>query len=199
MDQNITFYFDFSSTYAYVAQSRIAALAARHGMGVLWRPFLLGAVMKAHGTEAPGGAGPKTDYMIMDVERIANLAGLRFTLPPRFPFSSVQPARAFYWIDRDDPQAAKAFAMAVFRATFGEGRDISTVEGVIEIGAELGYAEAALRAALADEMIKARLRAETDKAIEQGVFGSPTFLLDGKMYWGQDRLSLLEHHIESRQ
>jgi len=120
----ITFFFDFSSTYTYIAMSEIEALAVRQGCETRWRPFLLGAAMKAHGSGiVPKLGTARGDYMAMDAGRVAAMHGLPFKMPRRFPFNSTLPARAFYWIDRDDTVAAKAFAAAVSRAAFGAGNE----------------------------------------------------------------------------
>ncbi len=199
MTAEITFHFDFSSTFAYIAQSKIEALAKHNQATVTWRPFLLGAAFKnQEGGAIPKPGTPRTDYMIRDAARVAEAEGLPFVLPRKFPFSSLQATRAFYWIDADDAQAAKAFAMAALRAAFGEGRDVSTAKGVLSVGSELGYADAALGAALEDDTVKDRVKQETAAALGKGVFGSPTFLVDDQIFWGQDRLPLLESYLEKR-
>ena len=116
MAEPIDFYFDFSSPYGYFMAERIDALAAAHGRSVRWRPFLLGAVYKVTG-EVPLPSKPlKGDYSKRDFERSARFLGLRCRIPEAFPIGTQVAARAFYWLDERDPVAARAFALAVYRA-----------------------------------------------------------------------------------
>ncbi len=90
---------------------------------------------------------------------------------------------------------AKGFAQAVYHAHWGEGRDISTPEQVAAIGETLGVSAADLIAATQDPAIKARLKAETDRSLERGVFGSPFVFVDGEPFWGADRLDQVERWL----
>jgi len=191
----LDFYFDFSSPYGYFAAERIDAIAARHARAVDWRPFLLGVVFKKTG-QAPLTEQPlRGDYARRDFARSARLYGLPFTWPERFPIPTQAAARAFYWLDARDPEAARALAKALYRAYFGAGRDISLPAVVIEIAAGLGVDGAALATALNDADVKDRLRRATEAAIARGVFGSPTVFVDGEPFWGADRLDQVDRWL----
>ena len=192
----IDYYFDFSSPYGYLVSGEIDEFAEKHGRSVTWRPFLLGTVFGQTG-QAPLADQPiKGDYCKHDWERFSRLMGMPYRLPDPFPIATVAAARAFYWLWDQDPDAAKALGRALFTAYFGEGRNISGAEAVIEVASEQGVDRSALGAALGDQAIKDRLRAANDAAIEQGVFGSPIFVVDGEMFWGSDRLWMVKRWIE---
>jgi 2-hydroxychromene-2-carboxylate isomerase len=193
----IDFYFDFSSPYGYLGSERIEEVAARHGRNVLWHPILLGVVFKVTGgaplTEIP----VKGEYSKLDFARSARFLGVPFRLPSRFPIATQQAARAFLWLDDQDPVLAKNFAHAVFRAYFAEDIDISDMSNLLGVAESMGVERRALQAAVSDSALKDRLRARNDAAMARGVFGSPFFFVDGEPFWGVDRLPHLERWLES--
>jgi 2-hydroxychromene-2-carboxylate isomerase len=194
---SIDFYFDFSSPYGYLAAQVIDDIGARHGLDVAWRPFLLGAVFKITGAQPLPQTPLKDRYLAIDMPRSARLLGVPFVMPEPFPFQSLAACRAYYWLAEDDPARSRAFAKAVFHGSFGEGRDMSTAEAVIEEAAKLGIDRQALAAALQHPAVKERLRREVDAAIERGVYGSPFFFLDDEPFWGHDRLDQVDRWLET--
>jgi 2-hydroxychromene-2-carboxylate isomerase len=191
MPREMDFYFDFSSPYAYLASTRIDAIATRHDKTVRWRPFLLGAVYKAtgyHPLEQPA----KREYFLRDLARSARLLGVKLATPESFPENLVAAARATYWIDDRDRAKSGAFAKAAFAAYWAEGRRLSDPDTVAELAAAQGFAKEAVLAALNDPKVKDRLRGETDAAIAAGIFGSPVTIVDGEPFWGSDRLDQVD-------
>ncbi len=193
----IEFYFDFSSPYAYLAAQRIDEIGERHGREVAWKPFLLGVVFKTTRSEPLLGIPMKGDYARVDLPRAARLMGVSFTLPSPFPFMSVAAGRAFYWLADRDPVRAKAFAKAVFQASFGEGRDMSGAAAVLETAEGLGVESGQLETALRDPAVKDRLRVEVEEAVAKGVCGSPFVFVDGEPFWGHDRLDHVDRWLET--
>jgi 2-hydroxychromene-2-carboxylate isomerase len=184
----IEFYFDFSSPYGYLASHRIDHIAERHQRRVAWRPLLLIMVFKATGGAPISSSKPKWDYAKRDLARAARLHNIPFTLSEPFPFSGTAATRAFYWIERDHPAAAHRFAKAAFDAAFSGGRDVASIDGVVEVARPIGVDVDQLRAALGDPEVKQKARAATEAALAKGVCGSPFFLVDGEPFWGNDRL-----------
>jgi 2-hydroxychromene-2-carboxylate isomerase len=188
----IDFYFDFSSPYGYFASTMIDALAAKHGREVVWRPFLLGAAMKITGGAPLPGVPMKGDYARRDFARSANFYGVAYKLPSTFPISSQAPARAFYWLNRTDPKRAKSLASALYRAYFVDDINISNPEDTVAVCAGLGLKAEEVRAALNDPGVKELVKAEVDKAIARGAFGSPYIVVGDETFWGVDRLPQIE-------
>ena len=203
MNQPIDFYFDFSSPFGYFAACEIDALGARHGRPVAWHPYLMGVAMKATGRAPLIDVPMVAEYSRRDMARCARLAGVAFQMPEKFPVAGVRPCRAYYWLEareRDgeaDDGAARALALALLRAYFAEGRDISDEAVVVEIGADQGVEADALAAGLGEQAVKDRLRDETDAAIARGVFGSPFVVVDDEPFWGHDRLTQVERWLET--
>jgi 2-hydroxychromene-2-carboxylate isomerase len=191
----IDFYFEFASPYGYLASLRIDAIARAHEREVVWRPIMLGAALKLTGGGPNMNLPLKGPYLLHDAPRFARLLDVPFKLPPVMPVNSLAASRAFWWLDAQDHEIAKGFAQAVYHAHWGEGRDIASAGQVAEIGATLGIDAAALVAATQDPAIKARLKAETDRSLERGVFGSPFVFVDGEPFWGADRLDQIERWL----
>jgi 2-hydroxychromene-2-carboxylate isomerase len=197
MPQPIEFWFDFSSPYGYLASLRIDKLAENHRRSASWRPFLLGAVFKHTGQQPLTNVPLKGDYARRDMERSAREIEAPFRFPDRFPFLSVAPARVFYHLDASDPGKARAYAKAAYHRIFGEGQPVDTTEAAVEVGVKLGHDPGQLTAAVNDPAIKDKLRAETDRAIERGIFGSPFFIVDGEHFWGHDRLEQIDRWLDT--
>ncbi len=195
MADAIDFYFDFSSPYGYLASTQIEAMAARHGRAVAWHPFLLGVAFKTTGQRPLPEQPIRGPYHVRDFDRSARLLGVPFKMPEPFPFPSLAACRAFYWLEDSDEGKAKAFAKAVYRAAFGEGRDVRAVEAVAAIGKPLGIDPAALKAACDDPGIKDKLRLAVEAAMARGVFGSPYIIVDGEPFWGHDRLAQVDRWL----
>ena len=185
----IDFWYEFASTYSYPAAMRIEALAAREGVGVRWRPFLLGPLFKSLGwNDSPFNIYvAKGRYMWRDLTRICEADGLPLSLPPvRFPQNGLKAARlALVGVTEG---WTPDFTRAVFRANYAEQKDIAeegTLRGILEgLGLD---ADEALAAAESPD-IKDRLRAQTEEAQARGLFGAPSFTVGDELFWGNDRL-----------
>ena len=184
----VDFFYEFASTYSYIAALRIAPLANSAGVTLRWRPFLLGPIFKAQGWDtSPFNLYPaKGRYMVRDCERQCADLGLSFRLPEPFPQSSLLAARvALVGLDEG---WGEDFSRAVYRAEFAEGRNIGEPAVIAAIVQALGHdASAALARAQSDD-IKGRLRANTEEAQRRGIFGAPSFIAGGELFWGNDRL-----------
>jgi 2-hydroxychromene-2-carboxylate isomerase len=193
----VEFWFDFSSPYGYLGSKRIEAIAGRHGRQVQWRPFLLGVLFQTTGQKPLLLQPLRGPYAARDLERTARLHGEPFRLPEPFPFSSVGAARFFYWLDGRDPAAAVAYAKAVYRRAFVEGRAVSGAEDAADAAAGLGHDRAEVLSVLQKPEVKQRLKEINDEALRKGVFGSPFFIVDGEPFWGHDHLDQVERWIET--
>ncbi len=185
---NIEFWFEFGSTYSYPAALRIESLAASRGMSVSWRAFLLGPVFAAQGwNDSPFNIYPaKGKYMWRDLERITSSLGIPFQRPSVFPRDGLLAARvachfsAARWLPD--------FVRATYRANFAEDLDISTTSTVERCLASLGQDPAAIIAEAQSQLSKEQLRLQTEAAVHLGVFGAPSFVVGGELFWGNDRL-----------
>jgi 2-hydroxychromene-2-carboxylate isomerase len=166
--REVRFYFDYISPYAYLACREIAL----RGAVVQPIPVVFGALLDAHGQLGPAEIPAKRTFMIRDCIRRADELGVGFTFPPQHPFRSLDALRA---------SIGQPFALVerLFRACWEEGRDLS----------DRSVLEELLGRPLSDDLaIKNELKALTDDAIARGVFGVPSFEIQGEIIWGSDRL-----------
>jgi 2-hydroxychromene-2-carboxylate isomerase/predicted O-methyltransferase YrrM len=188
LSRPLEFWFEFASTYSYPAAMRLRAAARKARVEIAWRPFLLGPIFKELGwNDSPFNLQPaKGRYMWRDVARVCADHGLPFRRPSAFPRNGLLAARVAIAGDGED--WLPAFVERVYTANFAEDRDIAKREVVLNCLGEAGAdSDAVLAAALSDEN-KARLRAQTELAIGKGIFGAPSFVVDGELFWGNDRL-----------
>jgi len=191
----VDFYFEFSSPYGYIASQLVDEVSGRIGREMRWRPFLLGPIFKATGQAPLVDIPLKGDYSRRDFERSARYHGVKLAMPPKFPVGTVAAVRAFYWVHDLDAAQARRLAKSLYAAYFVHGRDIGAPEVVVEIAGSEGIDTAALQAALADAVVKERVKGEVDQAMARGVFGSPYFVVDGEPFWGCDRIPMLEEWV----
>lgn len=192
MSGPMTFYFDFSSPYGFLASQKVSELAESIGRKIAWRPYLIGAVYKAYGG-APLEHPLKKDYVLKDFARSARLAGMPHArLPQNFPTSSVPPSRVLYWIERQAPEKVASFAESAFRAYWLEGEDVGDGAVAVKVAASLGLDPAAITAGVQEQEIKDRLRSVTDDAIARGIFGSPFIQIEDEYFWGFDRFAQIQ-------
>src|SRR5947209_6159756 len=184
----VDFCYEFASTYSYIAAMRVAPAAESAGVTVRWRPFLLGPIFKAQGWDtSPFNLYPaKGRYMVRDCERQCGELGIAFRLPDPFPQNSLVAARvALVGLNED---WGEDFTRAVYRAEFAEGCTIGEPAVIGEIVQALGHDSGAALARAQSDKIKAKLRANTEEAQRLGVFGAPSFIAGGELFWGNDRL-----------
>ncbi len=185
----LVFWFDYASTYSYLAAERVGEFAVRAGIDVAWRPFLLGPIFTAQLgiKDSPFNVQRvRGCYMWRDLERLCCKYGVAWTRPSAFPRNSLLPARVACIVG--DAPWAPEFHRAVFRANFVEDREIldpPIVEGILRT---LGQDGAALVAQASSPAVKQALRDRGDEAARAGFFGAPNFLVKGELFFGQDRL-----------
>jgi 2-hydroxychromene-2-carboxylate isomerase len=188
MKPSLTFWYEFASTYSWLAAERIEALAAAAGVEVQWCPFLLGPIFAAQGwTTSPFNLYPaKGRNMWRDMERQCAHYGLPLPRRPApFPQNSLLAARVATAL----PAAVRPrFSCAVYRAQFAQGKAIADRGLMAALLEEVGAPPDMLAAADAAET-KAALRAATEHAQSLGIYGAPSFITgSGELFWGSDRI-----------
>jgi 2-hydroxychromene-2-carboxylate isomerase len=188
MKPSLTFWYEFASTYSWLAAERIETLAAPAGVDVVWRPFLLGPIFATQGwTSSPFNLFPaKGRNMWRDMERQCARMGLPpIVRPDPFPQNSLLAARVATALPAE---MRPHFSRAVFRAQFTQGRSIADREVLAAILQDIGAPQDAVAAAEAPEG-KNALRQATDQAQLLGIYGAPSFTTgSGELFWGNDRL-----------
>ncbi len=184
----IEFWYEFASTYSYLAAMRVEAVAAAAGVAVEWKPFLLGPIFHAQGWDnSPFNIYPvKGRYMVRDMERLAAERGLAFALPKPFPQNSLLAARVAV-VGAEEGWIAP-FTRAVFTAEFADGAQIADRGVLAALLDGLRLDSQRILSRIEQPEIKDRLKRQTAAAQELGIFGAPSFVCGNELFWGDDRL-----------
>ncbi|MFT4979199.1 MAG: 2-hydroxychromene-2-carboxylate isomerase [Myxococcota bacterium] len=185
-------YFDYVSPYAYIAWSQIHALAEEFGREVIPRPVLFAAMLTANDTKGPAEIPSKRIYTFIDVSRTASVLGLPLVPPPSHPFN---PLLALRVSGLELPVGVKrALITRLFEAAWAGGPGVTDREVVARVAEEAGVTDALARAGSPES--KARLRATTEMAMLRGVFGVPSVLVGGELFWGYDSFGHLRRRLD---
>ncbi len=190
MEKQIEFYFDIVSPYSYIASMLIEDVARQGNAKVIWKPFLLGGVFNAVGTTDPPGLNPtKKPYLLKDLQRLSRHLKIPIKMPTDFPVRTVLAMRTLCGFNADEiPQAAHT----LYKAYWVNNQDIADPDVV---GSLVGR-ESVERAGIQE--IKDSLFKSTAEAVQRGAFGAPTFFVKDEMFFGHDRLHLLELHLSGQ-
>jgi 2-hydroxychromene-2-carboxylate isomerase len=184
----LEFWFEFGSNYSYLTVMRIEECASRAGVGITWRPFLLGPIFRDFGWHTSPFVlqAEKGRYAWIDMRRRAAKYGLELTMPSVFPRSAILPMRVAL-LAAEQPWIG-TFCKRVMVQNFVEDLDINHPDNTRRaLDGLVPDPDAFIRAAQSDE-VKARLREQTKEARARGIFGAPTFFVGDEMFWGDDRL-----------
>lgn len=193
----LTFWFDVHSPWCYFAATRIGDLARRHGQELQWKPLHLPRLLDLIGGVKPLEANPaRVAWFRQDILDHAELLGLPYRMHPQYPLRNSRALRACQYAAEQGH--AEAFVNRVLRAYWAEEGDITDPALLGEWGAEAGLDPARVAAAATSDEYKDKIDANTQDAIARGVFGVPTVDTGNKLYFGNDRLDLLDHHLARR-
>ena len=187
-EKTLEFWFEYGSTYTYLSVMRIEDIAAKYGVSVIWKPFLLMPIMKEQGMEQ----GPflpypkKLEYMWRDLERRARYRGLEYKKPTVYPPNTLMTARIGLLSAQEG--WCSQFTRKVFHLHFVEDKTIGTEQNLTEALSSLGKEPKKIMEKAQQPEIKEALRQQTESAKKIGLFGSPSFTIGAELFWGDDRL-----------
>ncbi len=194
MAKQVEFYYDCSSPWTYLAFSKIEELARRAGAEIVWKPFLVGGVFNTVNPSVyesrQNPVKVKAKYYGKDLQDWARFYGLKIGSPTVFPVNSVKAMRGAFVAHEHGK--ISPYSRRVFETYWGEDRDISKDEVLRDVVRAVGLDEKEYFAKIASDEYKAKLRNNTDELIACGGFGSPTMFVEGSMFFGNDRLALVE-------
>ncbi len=194
----LEFYFDVGSATGYLAWTQLPALAQETGAVVVYKPMLLGGVFQATGNRSPMEVPSKARYMAADMERFARRYQAPMAMNPHFPINTLTLMRIATGLQMRDESKFIPYLDAVHRAIWVDQRNMNDPAVVSQVLQAAGFDPAAMLALAADPEVKERLKADTQEAVARGVFGAPTFFVDGQMYWGQDRLDFVREALKAK-
>jgi 2-hydroxychromene-2-carboxylate isomerase len=183
----IEVWLEYASTYSYLTVARIGALARERGVTLDWQPFCLVPVRMQQDMGFPfPDASAKTAYMWRDLERRARRYSLPYRRPEQYPVNSLQTIRVALVGAREG--WCQAFTEEAFRLHWTEGVLIGTDENLERALRHAGQDPARVVPVASSPENKEALKAQTPRALERGIFGSPSFVVGGELFWGDDRL-----------
>jgi 2-hydroxychromene-2-carboxylate isomerase len=198
MPKKLEFFYDCSSPWTYLAFSKIEEVALRHDAELIWRPILVGGLFNTVNPSVyESRAKPvpvKAKYYVKDLRDWAQFYGLKIGNPTVFPVNSVKAMRGAF-VAREHGKISP-YSRRVFESYWGEDRDISKDDVLRDIVRAVGLDEKEYFSKIAAPECKEELRANTQELIDRGGFGSPSIFVDGDMFFGNDRLILIEHALE---
>ena len=188
--KTITFYLDFISPYAWLAFEALPQALQGISHQVVHKPVLFGALLKHHGQLGPAEIPAKRDWTYRQVLWLARQQGCDLQLPATHPFNPLGLLRLAVACDADG-LPNRYVCEQVFRHVWCSGEDAADAQRLAALCAQLEPARD-----VASAEVKQTLQAHTQEAIEAGVFGVPTFVVDDKLFWGQDALPMLRAYLQ---
>ena len=195
----IEFYFDCSSPWTYLAFTEILPLSIRQDIEIVWKPVLVGGVFNSVNKdvyEFRKKPNPlKLSYSNDDLNLWSKVREVDISFPKVFPVNSVKAMRGCLFADKE--KKIVEFANNVFQSYWSKGIDISQDDLLLEIVKDSNLNPKEFKKFIESQEAKDLLIENTEDLIERGGFGSPTFFYNGRMFFGNDRLNLLEEAIKN--
>jgi 2-hydroxychromene-2-carboxylate isomerase len=183
----IEFWLEYASTYSYLSVARIGKLADESGVQIDWQPFWLYPVREEQGLPAPFPEGSaRAHYMWLDLERRAKHLHVPYRRPEVYPFNSVSIGRVALIAAREGWR--REFTETAFRMHWTQGLLMNAPENVAAALTSVGQDASRVQALAASPEIKDAFKQQATRALERSIFGSPSFIVDGELFWGDDRL-----------
>ena len=201
----VDFYFDFSSTNSYFAAFILPKICARNDARVKWMPTHFAALFRGTGFDVMAMTPRKARYLWRDHARYAELTGLSFKRPSRFPIKTSSALRAVLAAGHTSApndggasreRAQRIISQAIMRAYWERDEDISDGVVLASIASSAGFDGARLIEIAAAPPVREELAALTESAVARGVFGAPTVFVGTEMFWGKDRLDFVERWLK---
>jgi len=198
MAKKLEFFYDCSSPWTYLAFSKIEEVAKRHHADLIWRPILVGGLFNTvnpsvyESRERP--VKVKARYYTKDLQDWANFYKIKIGNPSVFPVNSVKAMRGAFVAH--EYQKISAYSRRVFEVYWGDNRDISQDDVLREVVRAVGLDEKEYFEKINAQAYKDMLRKNVEELIERGGFGSPTIFVEGSMFFGNDRLPLIEWELD---
>ena len=190
MSIRIEFFYDYVSVYSYLANSQLGELLDSE---IVYRPMFLGGVMQATGNRPPATIKPKGRYLLEDVDRWAGRYAITFNMNPAFPQNTINALRVA--IVAQHQGEFPAVHEALFDAMWVDRQDLSDKDALASVVERAGLSAGQYMDDISQQEIKDELKANTEEAVQRGVFGAPTFFVGEKMFFGNDRFDFIAEAI----
>jgi len=197
MSKQIDFYWDLGSTNTYFALKLLPPLAAQYKATIRWHPFNLGFVFQANQYELMREPKDKLNNRLVDLQRWARKYNLPFKRPQNFPIKTARALRGALAMRQWGLELP--FIQAVFTEYWElDNGAIGDYRQLRRVAADLGVNADEFEALSESQTVRQALIDETNEALQRGVFGAPSMMIEGELYWGKDRFEFIEDHLAGR-
>jgi 2-hydroxychromene-2-carboxylate isomerase len=187
MTKSIDFYFDFISPYSYLAHKKIKTFIKKK-VNFNYKPILVGGLHNLQGITAPAFIKPKLNHMINDCTLFAKKDNFEFIWNSNFPINSLYLMRGYLFVENNKKDL---YLDIMFDGYWKDNLDISKKENLTKLLKKCNIDENVFFESIKDPKIKNKLKTVTQEAHDKDVFGAPTFVVNNKIFWGQDRLEFV--------
>lgn len=189
MAKKIEFYFDFLSPYSYLAWTWVRNQSYEFS----YIPVSVASIIAAYDTKGPAQIAPKRNYLFKDLLRFSKLQNIPFTTPKHLPFNSLYALRLALISSAGENQ--KAVIDAIFRAGWEHGLDIGSDDVLKDVLRKENLYTDELIEKMESKAARIDLKANIERALQNELFGVPSFIANGEMFWGNDSTKYLEMHL----
>ena len=186
MNKPFEFYFDFVSPYSFIAHQEIKKIEKKNSINIKYKPILLGGLHNLHGIKAPAFTPSKAKFMVRDCKLIAEKNRILFKFNSYFPIKTLTLMRGVLIAQEDD--FLKFYIDKIFDAIWKDGLNMNDQNIIAKVLKNMDINAKTFFLRASSQNIKSLLIKKTDEAYEKGIFGAPTFLINNKIFWGQDRI-----------
>ena len=189
MIKSFDFFFDFISPYSYLAHKQIRNIEYQYKIEINYMPILLGGLLNLVEIKAPASIPLKAKFMIKDCKLFAEKLNIKFKFNSYFPIQSLNLMRGVLIARKENKTSL--YIDKFFDACWKDGLNLNDQEIVDKILEDLNFNLEAFKLKISEQKIKDELKKRTKDAFLKGVFGAPSFIINNKMFWGQDRLEFV--------
>ena len=186
MIKSLDFYFDFISPYSYFAHKEIIKIEKKNSIKVKYKPILLGGLHNLHGIKAPAFIPAKAKHMIRDCKLIAEKNGIIFKFNSYFPIKSLNLMRGVFVAEEDNFKSY--YIENIFNSIWQDGLNMNDENIIQKVLKNLNVNPKTFFLRSTSSSIKELLKTKTGDAYNKGIFGAPSFVVNNKIFWGQDRI-----------
>ena len=186
MIKSLDFYFDFISPYSFFAHKEIIKIEKKNSIKVKYKPILLGGLHNLHGIKAPAFIPAKAKHMIRDCKLIAEKNGIIFKFNSYFPIKSLNLMRGVFVAEEDNFKSY--YIENIFNSIWQDGLNMNDENIIQKVLKNLNVNPKTFFLRSTSSSIKELLKTKTGDAYNKGIFGAPSFVVNNKIFWGQDRI-----------
>ena len=183
------FFFDFASPYSYLAHKQIRNIEKQNKIEINYKPILLGGLLNLAEIKAAAFIPSKAKFMIKDCKLLAEKFNIKFKFNSYFPIQSLNLMRGTLLAEKENK--ASLYIDKFFDAIWRDGLNLNNQKIIDKILENLTFNLETFKLKISEQNIKDELKKKTNDAFSKGVFGTPSFIINNKMFWGQDRLEFV--------